>query len=66
MKTCLLTLDLINEICHPNGKSARFTDRIEKNNTIEQSNRLITWSRDQNHLIAHIRVLLIHTIRTAP
>ena len=38
MNTCLITLDIINEICHAEGKLARFADRIAKNELIRNQN----------------------------
>lgn len=56
MRTAILTLDIINEICHPDGKIARYPERIAKNKIIEKINALTNWGREQNHLIIHVRV----------
>ncbi len=56
MNTCLITLDIINDICHPNGNIASFTDRIEKNHTIENINQITTSCRKHNMLITHVRL----------
>ena len=39
MKTCVITLDLINDICHKDGKIASFADRIEKNEIVKISEK---------------------------
>ena len=56
MKTAILTLDIMNEICHPDGKLAAYADRIEAKNMISKINQLTSWGRDQGHLIIHVRV----------
>lgn len=56
MKTCVITLDLINEICHKNGKLARYADRIEKNNILKKINHLLAWAREKNYLIIHVKL----------
>lgn len=56
MNTLILTLDFINDICHPKGKVSRFADRIASNKVINKANQVIHWARNHNHLIAHVRV----------
>lgn len=56
MTTAIITLDLINEICHTKGKLAKYADRIANKQIIGQINRLIDWGRQQPYLICHIRV----------
>ncbi len=56
MKTCLITLDIINDICHTEGKLARFSERLIENNTISNINRLIEHHRQRGDLIMHVRV----------
>lgn len=56
MKTAVITLDLINDICTPNGKIARFSQRINDKQIIEKANIATQWSRKNNHLTIHVRV----------
>jgi nicotinamidase-related amidase len=56
MKTAVVVLDLINEFCHVNGKMAKYADRIQEKGIIEKANQLVEWARQQNHLIAYVRV----------
>ncbi|WP_298770058.1 cysteine hydrolase family protein [uncultured Shewanella sp.] len=56
MKTAIITLDLINEICHEKGKLAQYADRIEARHIIANTNQLTQWGREQEHLICHVRV----------
>ena len=56
MKALLLTLDFINDITHPQGKIARYAERIEHNHVIEQANQAITYARQQKWPIAHVKV----------
>ncbi|MCP5506423.1 MAG: cysteine hydrolase [Chlamydiales bacterium] len=56
IKTAIITLDLINEICHPKGKLARYADRIANKKIIETTNRVTAWGREKGHLIFHVRV----------
>lgn len=55
-KTLILTLDYINDIVHPDGKSARYVDRIESNKIIQNANSVIDWGRKKGLPIAHVRV----------
>ena len=56
MNSCIITLDIINEICHKNGKISHFHDRIKNLNIIETINKLTPWGRTNNQLIAHMKV----------
>lgn len=56
MKTAIITLDLINEICHEKGKLAQYVDRIEAHHIISNANQLTDWGRKKGHLIGHVRV----------
>ncbi|AWF82982.1 cysteine hydrolase [Microbulbifer sp. A4B17] len=56
MKTAIITLDFINDICHQNGQIAAAASRIKKNKIIKNTNKLIIWGRTHSHLICHIRV----------
>lgn len=56
MKTCVITLDLINAICHPDGSLACYADRIISHNVIEHSNQLTDWARQEQHVVVHVRV----------
>ena len=56
MKTCIITLDIINELCHPDGKLARYVDRIEQSNMINNINKIIEWGRKNGALVIHIRL----------
>ena len=38
MRTAVITLDLINDICDPNGKIARFSQRITDKQIIKKAN----------------------------
>ena len=56
MSTAIITFDIINEICHPKGKLARYPDRIASLKIIEKINQITAWGRSKGHLIIHIRV----------
>ena len=56
MKTCLINLDLINDICHPKGKLAKYTARIEDSCIIEKINQLSDWARSKKYLVAHVKL----------
>ncbi|MCL1127583.1 cysteine hydrolase family protein [Shewanella surugensis] len=56
MKTAIITLDLINDICHEKGKLAKYADRIENKNIINKMNQLTAWGRHRGELICHVRV----------
>jgi len=56
MKTAIINLDLINEICHPDGKLANYADRIKAKGLITAVNQLTTWGRSHDYLIAHVKV----------
>ncbi len=56
MKTAIITLDIINDICHADGKLARYADRIEQNRVIENINKILAWGRKKDTLIAHVRL----------
>lgn len=58
MRVAIITLDLINELCDPKGKLARYADRIEKNQIIEKINQLTEYGRAQQQaLIAHVKLV---------
>lgn len=56
MKTALIHLDLINEICHPKGKLAKYPKRIEDARIINNVNQLSNWARNKKHLVAHVKL----------
>ncbi len=56
MSTCLITLDLINGICHKDGALARYADRIAHKEIIEKVNQLCMHQRQQPGLLVHVRV----------
>lgn len=56
MKTCIITLDIINDICHPDGKLARYADRIKRAKIIENTNKILSWGRKNGFLIIHVRL----------
>lgn len=56
MHTAILTLDIINDICDPKGKLARYPDRIAAKGIIDQINTITAWGREKGHLIIHVRV----------
>ncbi|WHI45219.1 isochorismatase family cysteine hydrolase [Microbulbifer sp. VAAF005] len=56
MKTAIITLDFINDICHPKGQISAAAPRVHKNRVIENTNKLLTWGRARRHIICHIRV----------
>jgi len=56
VKTCLITLDFINDICHPEGKLARYADRIAKNRVIEHANQAIALTRENKWPVVHVKV----------
>ena len=56
VKEAVVTLDIMNDICHPEGKSARYADRIAERGVIEKINQVVAWGRKRGHLIVHVRV----------
>ncbi len=56
MKTSIITLDIINDLCHPDGKLARYIDRIERSNVIKNINSITEWGREHNILNIHVRL----------
>ncbi len=60
MKTAIITLDIINDICHPRGKLARYSDRISSKNIIENINKINSWGRQKGYFIIHIKVGFHH------
>lgn len=56
MKTAVITLDIINDICHPDGALARYADRIEQNKVINNINQILAWGRQNDMLIVHVRL----------
>ncbi len=56
MKEAVVTLDIMNDICHPKGKNARYADRIADRGVIEKINAVTAWGRGQGHLIVHVRI----------
>ena len=56
MKTAILTLDIMNEICHQDGKLAAYAERIADQGLIEKTNQLTDWARNNGHLVIHVRV----------
>lgn len=56
MKTAIITLDIINDICHAQGKVARYSERISSNKIIENINTITAWGRKKGHLVIHVRV----------
>ena len=56
MKTAIITLDIMNEICHCEGKIARYADRISQSNLIQSINEITAWGRKNQGLIIHVRV----------
>lgn len=56
MRRAVITLDIINDICDPKGKVARYPDRIAKNRIIDNINVITSWGRKKECLIAHVRL----------
>ncbi|MTH96861.1 cysteine hydrolase family protein [Roseibium sp. RKSG952] len=56
MTVLCLTIDFINDICHPDGKIAAAAANIEAGNVLEHCNRVLTWARTQGNPVAHIKV----------
>ncbi|WP_299494393.1 isochorismatase family cysteine hydrolase [uncultured Shewanella sp.] len=56
MRSAIITLDLINEICHKKGKLAQYADRIENKAILNKVNQLTAWGRARDMLICHVRV----------
>jgi len=56
MKLAILTLDFINDICDLQGKIAYSSKRVKANRVIDHANQVLTWGREQRHLIAHVKV----------
>jgi nicotinamidase-related amidase len=56
MKTAIITLDLINDICHEKGKIAHYANRISDKKIIDKTNMLTAWARNKEYLIIHVRV----------
>ncbi len=56
MKTCIITLDIINDICHSDGKLARYADRIKESKVIHHINDVLAWGCQNDILIIHVRL----------
>lgn len=56
MKTAIITLDIINGICHPDSETAVYADRIKQSQLIEHTNKILHWARKKGHLIAHVKL----------
>ena len=57
MKLAVISLDIINELCDPQGKLARYVDRIIAQRVIENINSITAYSRAQHQaLVAHVRL----------
>jgi len=54
MRTCIITLDIINDICHPDGGLAHYADRIKQNKIISNINDILAWGRQNNLLVIHV------------
>jgi nicotinamidase-related amidase len=63
MSKAIITLDLINEICHPNGKLGQYADRILESDIINKVNSLTDWARKNNYLVLHVKVGFEKTIK---
>lgn len=56
MKTAIISLDLINDLCHADGKFAAYADRIEQSGVIANTNKITGWAREHQHLIFHVKL----------
>ncbi len=56
MKTCVISLDLINDICHPDGKLGHNAKRFEQHHIVENTNRVLNWARENKHLVCNVKV----------
>lgn len=56
MKTAVITLDIINDICHPDGELAHHVARIQQNNIIENINKVLVCGREREVLVIHVRL----------
>lgn len=56
MKTLVLTIDFINELVHPDGKTSMGADYMQNGAVIAAANKTIAWARANHHLVAHVKV----------
>lgn len=56
MSAALLVIDFINDIVHPQGKLARYSERIVQNKIISHANQAIAHARKNNLLIIFVKV----------
>lgn len=54
--TLLLTIDYINEICHPDGKIPSCADMVVRHNVVERANNAIRHARANDIPVAHVKV----------
>lgn len=55
-ETALLVIDFINDIVNPSGKISSSASFIEKNQVIENANKMIQFARDRKMLICFVKV----------
>ena len=60
MKKAIITLDIINDICHPKGQTAHYPHRISENHVIANINKITCWRRANQNLVIHVRLGFRH------
>ncbi len=56
MKTVVLSIDFINDICHPDGKIASMATALRDRPVIARANQVLAWARRRGHQVAHVKV----------
>lgn len=56
MKTLVLTIDFINELVHPEGKTSYGAGWMQDGAVMNAVNQTIAWGRAHDHLVAHVKV----------
>ncbi|ASQ45628.1 cysteine hydrolase family protein [Legionella clemsonensis] len=66
MNTALIVIDFINDIVHSDGKIAAAAAFVEKNNTIQNTNKLIEMARRKQLLLLFVKVGFSKDYRECP
>jgi len=68
METTLIVIDFINEIVHEKGKLSGkgYFNFIKENNTFNNLNNLICYSRKNKHLIIFVKIGFSSTYKEQP
>lgn len=54
--TALITVDLINDIVHPDGKIPSCAAMVAQRDVLGRTNRALEWARERGVLVAHVKV----------